>query len=190
MFFAVFKGHPLGLWWLFKYCGMGGESPQRGIGLHADPAAVNINVWMTPTDEFSRGGGLRVFKYVPPLEGHIKKYNHEFPSDMAELKFREELESKGGSRSVDYAFNRAILFVSDQYHHSEKFNFSSEFDKQRMNLTMLFGDRQDVNPDSNNNPDNSFHIESDVDSPFLGSTSAPLGPEVGIDLQEDWGIFN
>jgi len=36
-----------------------------GVGLHADDAAVNVNIWLTPDGARSAGGGLDVFRETP-----------------------------------------------------------------------------------------------------------------------------
>lgn len=131
--------HPLGLWWFFKYVPGYGD---RGIGVHADQAAVNLNIWITPNEGCISGGGLEIFSHVPPAVGiNIREYNQEFSSLTAELNFMADLRKKGTSTLVPYKRNRAVLFVSDQYHVSEPFVFKDEYEHFRCNLTFLFGDR-------------------------------------------------
>ena len=117
----------------------------RGIGLHADPAAVNINIWLAPDDARVRGGGLDIFAHVPPREHNaVHDVNKEFASAAEEAAFREELAAKsgaGGLTHVPYRCNRAAIFVSDQYHVSEPFEFRPGYANHRVNLTLLFGDR-------------------------------------------------
>ena len=60
----IFDGHALALWWLFKYS----EHQTAGIGLHADPAAVNVNLWLTNDRSWHAGGGLIIYWHVLPLE--------------------------------------------------------------------------------------------------------------------------
>lgn len=131
----VFSKHPLGLWWFFKYTD---EAP-NGIGIHADPAAVNINVWLTPDESRISGGGLDVFKLVPPAEVSIPEVNHERAA-AEEAAFYSEL-ARDGVINIPYKCNRAAIFVSDQYHVSEPFEFRPGLDNHRINLTLLFGDR-------------------------------------------------
>jgi hypothetical protein len=38
---------------------------------------VNINVWLTPDESRVSGGGLEVFKLVPPAEVTVREVNHE-----------------------------------------------------------------------------------------------------------------
>eukprot|EP00937_MAST-01D_sp_MAST-1D-sp2_P004743 g4743.t1 len=158
---AVFGPHPLGLWWLFKYpppadgAGVGGEGAggggsgggsgdkARGIGIHADDAAVNVNIWLTPDSARLSGGGLRIFHHVPPLGTSVAQVNHEFDSAADEAVLHSELE-RGGHAHIPYACNRAAIFVSDQYHVSEPFEFRPGYENHRLNLTFLFGDRAGV----------------------------------------------
>lgn len=57
------------------------------VGIHADPAAVNINVWLTPDESQITGGGLEVFKMIPPADVTVTKVNHEFTSREEEAEF-------------------------------------------------------------------------------------------------------
>ena len=62
---AIFGPHALALWWLFKY---DETSNPHGIGIHADPAAVNLNLWLADDACCLEGGGLAIYSHVPPLE--------------------------------------------------------------------------------------------------------------------------
>lgn len=135
----VFAGHPLGMWWLFKYT----EEAPQGIGLHADAAAVNLNIWLTPDSARKSGGGLDVYTKVPPDEAAVGDFNREFSSAAEEEALRAELRAAGPVKHVDYKCNRATLFVSDLWHESEPFDFTNSVEEPRVNLTFLFGDRTD-----------------------------------------------
>eukprot|EP00521_Asterionellopsis_glacialis_P011540 CAMPEP_0195305666 /NCGR_PEP_ID=MMETSP0707-20130614/36704_1 /TAXON_ID=33640 /ORGANISM="Asterionellopsis glacialis, Strain CCMP134" /LENGTH=84 /DNA_ID=CAMNT_0040369843 /DNA_START=40 /DNA_END=290 /DNA_ORIENTATION=- len=41
----IMKNHPLRYLWAYKY-----DSDFTGINTHADQAAVNVNLWLTPDD--------------------------------------------------------------------------------------------------------------------------------------------
>ena len=43
--------------------------------------------------------------------------------------------------TIPYQCNRAVIFVSDQYHESLPFRFAPGYAQRRANLTLLFGDR-------------------------------------------------
>lgn len=133
----VLAGHPLGLWWLFKYT----EAGPSGIGIHADAAAVNVNVWLTPDAARSSGGGLDIYTELPPVEVGVVEINREFATEEDEAAFRDSLLKAGSVRRVDYRRNRAAIFVSDLYHASQPFEFPDCDEGPRVNLTLLFGDR-------------------------------------------------
>ena len=135
---SIFGEHPLALWWIFKY---DSEVNPSGIGIHADPAAVNINLWLTDDAACLDGGGLAIYSHVPPLEQQTQEVNHEFESAKVEGTLRESLIAKGSVRTVPYRCNRAAIFVSDQYHESLPFKFAPGYEMRRANLTLLFGDR-------------------------------------------------
>lgn len=143
---GIFAPHALALWWLFKYSECGGD----GIGLHADPAAVNVNIWLTEEVARVSGGGLLIYNHVPPLEQPVAAANHEFDSPAAEEALRRRLRGQAGVTEVPYACNRAVVFVSDQYHESQPFQFRPGYTNRRCNLTLLFGDRWSVRPPGGN----------------------------------------
>ena len=69
----LFGKNRLGRFWAFKY----DSSLGRGINIHADFAAINLNFWITP-DEFNnnkKGGGLKVYDTPAPQNWTFKKYN-------------------------------------------------------------------------------------------------------------------
>jgi len=135
----IFTGHPLGLWWFFKYIpGVGNE----GIGLHADPAAININIWLTDDNARESGGGLEVYSHVPPQEAKVNEFNREFNTKEEELQLIEKLKQEGETHTIEYKSNRAVLFTSDRYHRSIPFEFKGQnIEEWRLNFTLLYGDR-------------------------------------------------
>ena len=67
----------------------------KGINIHADFAAINLNFWITP-DEFNnnkKGGGLKVYDTPAPQNWTFKKYNinaqeiykFEFPNQQGSI---------------------------------------------------------------------------------------------------------
>ena len=71
----IFSRHPLGMWWIFKY---DSDVNPEGIGIHADPAAVNINLWLTDDGAHIEGGGLAIYSHVPALEQPTQAVNREY----------------------------------------------------------------------------------------------------------------
>lgn len=128
--------HPLGLFWLFKYT----EQAPKGIGLHVDAAAVNVNIWLTPDEHCLEGGGLEIYEHVPKSYGvRTERDNREFASVGEEEAL---VASLGPPVRVAYKCNRAVIFDSDAYHRSERARFAVGYEKHRVNLTLLFGDRR------------------------------------------------
>lgn len=134
---SIFGAHALALWWIFKY----DETNPAGIGIHADPAAVNLNIWLTDDGSCLEGGGLVVYSHVPPLERETLSVNHVFESEAAEQALRDKLTAEGSVLTIPYRCNRAAAFVSDQFHESLPFTFRKGYHHRRANLTLLFGDR-------------------------------------------------
>jgi len=134
----VLAGHPLLLWWLFKHS----PAAPCGVGLHADDAAVNVNIWLTPNSARMSGGGLEVFRETVSRGSTAGEFNRVFGTPQEEAQARTKLAS-GIVDHVAYKQNRAVIFASDRWHSSEPFEFQDEH-APRVNLTLLFGDRADA----------------------------------------------
>src|SRR5262245_14192502 len=123
--------YPLSQAWAFK-----GLRPQSAVDVHADDATVSVNFWVTPTDanlEPARGG-LVVCRVPPPDDWEIKDY------DADQARIVTFLEQKAGdSLVVPYRENRAVLFRSRLFHHSDRPEFASSYENHRINLTLLYG---------------------------------------------------
>ena len=113
---AIFSPHTLGLWWLFKY----DQTNPDGIGIHADPAAVNLNLWLTPDSAHVEGGGLEVYSRVPPLEQPVHVANTEFASREAEDELRARLERKEAAKAEKEAAKAAAKAVRLQRLEAER----------------------------------------------------------------------
>jgi tetratricopeptide (TPR) repeat protein len=130
---AIFHGHPLTYLWAFKY-----DSKMRGINVHADSAAVNVNFWITP-DEANLDpdhGGLVVWDKAAPLDWNFESYNGDVEAARAFLR-------ASGARSVTlpYRANRAVVFDSDLFHETDAITFSDGYENRRINVTLLYGRR-------------------------------------------------
>jgi tetratricopeptide (TPR) repeat protein len=131
----IFKDHKLLQCWAYKY-----DSRLQGIDVHADIAAVNVNFWVTPDSaNLGRGnGGLVVHKIEAPLDWRFKAYN------MDQKRIRRFLaENDTGKMVVPHAENRAVFFNSDLFHETDTIEFMPGYENRRINVTMLFGRRQD-----------------------------------------------
>lgn len=134
----IFLDYPLFQMWAFKY-----DSSLQGIQMHADVAAVNLNFWITP-DEANlepESGGLVIWNKEAPQDWNFQDYNSG--SSSRQSRITEFLKSSGAERiTVPYRQNRAVLFNSDLFHSTDEISFREGYENRRINITLLFGQRQ------------------------------------------------
>ncbi len=137
----IFKDHLINQIWAYKYDSRSkNESLLRGIKVHADFAAVNVNFWITPNDANlnSDSGGLIVYDVEAPKEWGFNIFNN--PDNKT--KILEELKkSKGNTKIIPYKENRAVVFNSNLFHETDNYEFKEGYENRRINVTMLFGKR-------------------------------------------------
>ncbi len=130
---TIIGDHRLRMMWGFKY-----DSRLKGIGIHADQAAVNVNFWITP-DEANlnpEGGGLIIWDAAAPDDWDPAKYNGDEPG------IRDFLAKAGAKPvKVPHRANRAVIFDSDLFHETDRIEFNEGYLNRRINLTMLYGRR-------------------------------------------------
>jgi tetratricopeptide (TPR) repeat protein len=130
---AIFADYPLLYLWAFKY-----DSSLKGIKVHADFAAVNVNFWITPDEANNdpESGGLRIWDVGAPSDWDFAQYNGEAGP------IRDFLASKGAKETVvPYRANRAVIFDSELFHETDRFDFKPGYENRRINITMLYGRR-------------------------------------------------
>ena len=130
----IFRRLPLMQAWAFKY-----DSALRGIGVHADFAAVNVNFWIAP-DEANldpQSGGLVIWDRPAPLTWDFAKYNR----DVGAIR---DFLARSGARSVKvpHRMNRAVIFDSDLFHETDEIAFKEGYLNRRINITFLYGRRE------------------------------------------------
>ncbi len=128
---GILGRHPLSQAWAFK-----GLKAQSAVDVHADDATVSVNFWITPTqaNRDPGHGGLVVCRAPPPEGWQIKDY------DADQARIVTFLEQKAAdSLVVPYRENRAVLFRSRLFHHSDRPEFASGYENHRINLTLLYG---------------------------------------------------
>jgi len=140
----IFKNHQLKQLWAYKYDSRAYKDNNglTGIKAHADQAAVNVNFWITPSaaNLNPKSGGLVVHNTPAPLDWDFKAYNH-YNSGEKIIKF---LENSSCEKSiVPYNENRVVIFNSNLIHETDKFEFKEGYENRRINVTMLFGLRED-----------------------------------------------
>ena len=131
---GIFGQHPLRYLWAFKCDGR-----QKGVSIHADFAAINVNFWITPDEANldAAHGGLVVWDVVAPLDWNFNRYNND------EAAIRSFLAEKGAkSLTVPYRANRAVIFDSDLFHETDTIAFRDGYANRRINITMLYGRRR------------------------------------------------
>jgi Tfp pilus assembly protein PilF len=131
---AIFGEHSLRYLWGFK-C----DSQLKGVNIHADFAAVNVNFWITP-DEANLNpdsGGLIIWDKAAPLDWDFTTYNNDEAAIRAFL-------AQGGAnaQAVPYRANRAVIFDSDLFHQTDDISFREGYTNRRINVTMLYGRRR------------------------------------------------
>jgi Tfp pilus assembly protein PilF len=131
----IFTHHRLTQAWAFKH-----DSTRRGLNIHADAAAVNVNFWIT-ADDANRNpatGGLIVYDKEAPREWNFKDYN----SDQNKPKILAWLKEVGAEAiRIPYRANRAVVFNSDLFHETDEISFKDEYLSRRINITLLYGYR-------------------------------------------------
>ncbi|NKB81726.1 MAG: tetratricopeptide repeat protein [Nitrospirales bacterium] len=131
----IFRRHRLVQSWAFKQ-----DSQRRGLNIHADAAAVNVNFWVTP-DEANQdptSGGLVVWDKEAPHDWDFNEYNNT----QYKPKIFEFLEAHGAQTvRVPYRQNRAVIFNSDLFHETDYCVFHDNYESRRINITMLYGHR-------------------------------------------------
>jgi len=123
--------HFLNQMWAYIY-----DQAMAGITAHADPAAVNLNFWLTP-DEANldpESGGLIVSLREAPRDWNFHEYNNR-PEVL------DPYVSGDNRVVVPHRCNRLVMFNSNLVHKTDDFRFKPGFENRRINVTMLFGRR-------------------------------------------------
>jgi len=106
------------------------------VDVHADDAIVSVNFWVTPTraNLDPEHGGLVVCRAPPPDDWEIKDYDDDQKRIVTFLE-----QNANDSLIVPYRQNRAVVFRSRLFHHSDRPEFAAGYENHRINLTLLYG---------------------------------------------------
>lgn len=132
----IMKGHPLKYLWAYKYDSI----LESGINTHADQAAVNVNIWLTPDHAVldKEHGGLVVFTAKPPPDADFNAFNQDTEKAIEEI-----IKPTGFANvTVPFRLNRAVMFDSALFHQTDSFRFKKGYENRRINLTILYGEMQ------------------------------------------------
>ncbi len=136
----ILQSYPIKQIWAFKYDSraMRETSLLGGTGVHADQAAVNLNFWITSNEANLNpdSGGIIVYEVEAPKEWEFNTYNQDEKKMKAHLK-----KSNGNKKIFPHKSNRAVLFNSNLFHETDTYEFKEGYENRRINVTMLFGNR-------------------------------------------------
>jgi hypothetical protein len=133
---VIIPDYPLRQVWGFK----NSTDLPPDSNLHADFAAVNVNFWLTPEEcnLDAASGGMMVYDVDAPLAWDFHTYNGR--TDLMKAFLRE---NRAQQTYVPYRQNRCVIFNSDLFHGTHEVRFRPGFENHRINVTMLYGQRED-----------------------------------------------
>ena len=126
----IFNKYHLTQAWAFKY-----DSQQKGIGIHADDAKVNVNLWLTSENANldNHSGGMIIWKKKPNETSNFSDYNSSINSE----KMLRDVSESDYIR-IPYKANRAVIFNSKLYHATDDIDFDNKYINRRINVTFLY----------------------------------------------------
>jgi len=134
----MMSGHDLKYMWAYKY----DSEFESGINLHADQAAVNVNIWLSmegsDLEEEGYGGGMVVYTAKPPSSWDFEAFNTDTEFVVEELLRPNDFANV----TVKHTTNRAVIFDSALFHQTDRYRFKKGYENGRINLTLLFGEMQ------------------------------------------------
>lgn len=124
----ILKGKKFLRCWSFIY-----DNNASGVPPHADPASINVNVWVTPDDCIldEKKNGLNIWKIEHPKDWNWDDYNGNHQ------KIKNLLRGKAPV-NIKYKYNRAIIFKSKYFHSTSGVSMKPGKENKRINYTFLF----------------------------------------------------
>ena len=116
--------------WAFVY-----DNEASGVTPHADPAAINVNLWVTPFDcqKDTLKNGLIIYDQKAPDDWTWSEYN----SDSKKIN-QYLIESNATPRFVPYNYNRITIFESKYFHKTNGVSMIEGDANRRVNYTFMF----------------------------------------------------
>jgi hypothetical protein len=118
--------------WSFIY-----ENISEGVSIHADPASININLWVTNDSSIIHAkdhNGLSIWRVKPPADWDHDRYNKNQTLSESYIDSQRDVEKI----DVEYKFNRAIMFNSMYFHKTQPVQTIDGYENRRINYTFLF----------------------------------------------------
>ena len=91
-------------------------------------------------------GGLVIFTRRPPSDWDFKAYN----TDKERMERDILIPSNYANITVPFRYNRAVIFDSALFHHTDNFHFQPGYTNRRINLTLLYGNMEQQKSNANN----------------------------------------
>ena len=128
--FSILKDLKFDRGWAFVYNNTAG-----GVTPHADPASVNVNLWVTPYEcvKNPSKNGLIIYDKKPPEEWTWEEYNCDIERITTYLN-----ESNASPRYIPYQYNRMIIFDSKYFHRTNGVSMWGGKKNRRVNYTFMF----------------------------------------------------
>lgn len=133
---SIFKSYELKTAWAYIYWG-----DRSGLDLHCDDGAVSINLWLTPdgANLSPQSSGLTFWNRSAPTNYFVTE------DDVEKHAILETLLNEEGVKSIEvpYRCNRAAIFRSNMIHKTAETKFAAGYQNRRLNMTLIFGNRDD-----------------------------------------------
>lgn len=117
--------------WAFIY-----DTQSMGVPVHADPASTNVNFWVTPNEcmnKLAGHNGLDIWKIYPPGDWPWEDYNRNATRINQFIS-----ENEPEKITIDYKFNRVIIFDSLFFHKTNPITCKPGYENRRINYTFLY----------------------------------------------------
>lgn len=126
----VFKGLEYERGRLFIY-----DNECQGVSPHADPASINVNIWLTPNSciKDNKKNGLIIWDKKRPEDWSYNDYNKDVDKIKQYLK-----ETNASKQIVEYKHNRAMIFDSSYFHETNGVSMKDGHWNKRINLVFMF----------------------------------------------------
>jgi hypothetical protein len=114
--------------WSFVY-----DNVARGVGAHADPSFINVNIWVTPDEcvHDHNKNGLRIYKKKSPKAWSWTQYNG------SPLLIEDYLRGTKCD-TIPYKYNRAVIFRGNTFHATDNVHMKPGLENKRVNYTFLY----------------------------------------------------